>query len=234
MPDPDPPNPPTPPATEATPADLHRRLDETLERLARFERDMPRVVARIAAGMTEGRPQPPAPKNDDRIAALERQLQEEKQRRIRTEHENKVRAAVSAVPWVDPEDPVAELLNKVEERDGQLVVMGTRKFESGEIYPEAFPLDEAVKQLAQRKSHWIKADVKGGSGASGSAGLNGGGSGGSSHASTVTWDAIKYRDLKSDPVLMQRAIAEKGHPWVANLHDKWLQKQAKKAQTFTI
>ena len=229
MPPPDPPD-SSAPDPEVTPADLKRQLDQTLERLAHFEREMPRVVARIAAGLTDGKPGAQAqPKSDDRIAALERQLQEEQRRRIRTEHENKVRAAVSAIPWVDPEDPVAELLAKVEERDGQLVVMGTRKFESGESYPEAYSLEEAVRQLAQRKSHWIKADVKGGSGASGSTGLGAG-----SSNSAVAWDDIKYRDLRSNPLLMQRAIAEKGQPWVSALHDKWREKQGKKNAGFTI
>jgi hypothetical protein len=232
MPDTPPPDPPDltdPPVV--SPAELKARLDETLERLARFEREMPRVVARIAAGLSDGKP---PHKPDDRIAALERMLQDEQQRRIRTERENKVRAAVAGVPWVDPEDAVRDLLSKVEERDGQLVVMGTKKYaENGESFPEALPLDDAVRQLAKAKSHWIKADVKGGSGASGSAGLNGGGGGGGNSASTVAWNDIKYRDLKANPVLMQRAISEKGQSWVAALHDKWRQKQAK-GQQFQI
>ena len=218
MPDVPPPDPPSP---EITTADLKQRLDETLERLARFERDMPRVVARIAAGLTDGKP---TNKPDDRIAALERMLQEEQQRRIRTERENAVRAAVAGVPWVDPEDAVRDLLAKVEERDGRLVVMTSKKYaENGEAFPEALPLDDAVRQLARTKSHWIKADVKGGSGASGSTGIGGG----SSTPSAIAWSEIKYRDLKANPVLMQRAITEKGQSWVATLHDKWRQKQAK-------
>jgi hypothetical protein len=201
---------------------IARRLDETLERLARFEREMPRLFARIAAGLNEPKaaPQPPA-KPDDRIAALEKALQDEQGRRIRTERENQIRAAVASAPWVDPEDAVRELLSKAAERDGKLVVVDPQS-----SFGEALPLEDAVKNLAQRKPHWIKAEVKGGSGASG-------GSASGSHSSSVDWDGVKYRDLKSNPLLMQRAISEKGQAWVASLHDKWRAKQAAKP-TFHI
>ena len=201
---------------------IQRRLDESLERLARFEREMPRLMARIAAGLTDGKnsPPPPAPvvpKPDDRVAALEKMLYEEQHRRVRTERENKVRAAVAAVPWVDPEDAVHDLMSKVEDRDGRLVISETH----GDPFAPALPLEEAVKQLAQTKQHWVKAELKGGSGASG-------GTASRAQSSSLDWDGIKYRDLKANPVLMQRAIGEKGSAWVASLHDKWRQKQAGK------
>ena len=221
------PDPPLDPEKEKADA-IGRRLDETLERLARFEREMPRLVARIASGLNEPKAAPPA-KTDDRIAALEKALQDEQGRRIRTERENKIRAAVTAVPWVDPEDAVRDLLNKAGERDGKLVVFESSGagVPASDQFSEALPLDEAVKSLAQRKPHWIKAELKGGSGASG-------GGAGSSHTNSVDWDGVKYRDLKSNPVLMQRAISEKGQAWVAAMHDRWRAKQAGKQQAFQI
>jgi hypothetical protein len=217
----DPLPPDLPEAEKKDPDAVGRKLDETLERLARFEREMPRLFARIAAGLSEPKTPQASAKPDDRIAALEKALQDEQGRRIRTERENKIRAAVSAQPWIDAEDAVRELLSKADERDGKLVIADPHS-----SFGEAAPLDEAVKSLAQRKPHWIKAEVKGGSGASG-------GSSSGSHSSAVDWDGIKYRDLKSNPVLMQRAISEKGHAFVAALHDKWRAKQAAKP-TFHI
>ena len=206
------------PQDEPSRQDLKRRMDETLESLARMEANLPKLIQKVFDDQKAN----PGSSAEDRIAALERLLAEEQSKRVRTERENKIRSAVASVPWCDPEDAVSELLSKSDEKDGRLVIMGTKKFsDSGQEFPESFSLDEAVKNLATRKPHWVKAEIKGGSGASGNAGS-------STPAGSVDWDQIRYRDLRTNPVLMQRAIAEKGQAFVAALHDKWRAKQAAK------
>jgi hypothetical protein len=204
------------PASDA--AELKRRMDETLESFARLQSNIPAMIQKVF----EEQKSNPASTAEDRIAALERLLAEEQGKRVRTERENKIRSAIGTVPWCDPEDAVNELLAKSDERDGRLVVVGSKKFsDSGQEFPEVYSLDEAVKNLAARKPHWVKAEVKGGSGASGN-------SSSSAPVGSVDWDAIRYRDLRLNPVLMQRAIVEKGQAYVAALHDRWRAKQASK------
>src|ERR1044071_5756164 len=91
--------------------DLKRRMDETLESLARMEANLPKLIQKVFDDQKTN----PASSAEDRIAALERLLAEEQSKRVRTERENKIRSAVSSVPWCDPEDAVSELLAKAEE-----------------------------------------------------------------------------------------------------------------------
>lgn len=77
--------------------------------------------------------------------------------------------AVAALPFYDPAEAVNELLPSVAFKDGKHVVPGTKTV-LGVQAPHDYTLAEAAQQLAARKTHWVKTEVKGGTGAGGSEG----------------------------------------------------------------
>jgi hypothetical protein len=80
------------------------------------------------------------------------------------ERELALRRAVQEVDWFDAEDAFRELSRRAE-RDASgnwQIVMSRRGGESKRLTPS-----EATRELAQRKPHWVRARVLGGTGAGG-------------------------------------------------------------------
>ena len=96
-----------------------------------------------------------------------------RQRADRAERENALRRALAGVDWFDPEDAYRELSRHAERNergDWEIAVpSGDARGELKRVAP-----DEAARQLAARKPHWVRARVIGGSGANGGEGSAGG------------------------------------------------------------
>lgn len=96
---------------------------------------------------------------DDDVGAL-------RQRADRAERENVLRRALSGVDWFDAEDAYRELSRHAERNEAgewEVAVPGdTAASERKRVAP-----DEAARNLATRKPHWVRARVIGGSGSNG-------------------------------------------------------------------
>ena len=122
--------------------------------------------------------------DDAESAASERQVEAapaaEADWRVRAENAERelaLRRALNAVEWIDPEDAYAELLRctQRDEQGGWRVAFKSAQNETGAEGGGESPgapgeargvtPDEAVRALAARKPHWVKARVRGGSGA---------------------------------------------------------------------
>ena len=89
-----------------------------------------------------------------------------RQRADRAERENVLRRALAGVDWFDADDAYRELSRHAERNeagDWEIAVVGdTPQSECKRVAPE-----EAARQLAARKPHWVRARVIGGSGSNG-------------------------------------------------------------------
>ncbi|HLX60166.1 MAG TPA: hypothetical protein VKX17_02675 [Planctomycetota bacterium] len=106
-----------------------------------------------------------APRTDDDVAAL-------RQRADRAERENTLRRALGSIDWFDAEDAYRELsrhAERAESGEWEISVPNPAGGERLRVTP-----DEAARQLAARKPHWVRARVVGGSGANGGEGSRGG------------------------------------------------------------
>src|SRR6185295_6474233 len=120
------------------------------------------VVAAQAGGT-------PAVQSDE-VAAL-------RERAERAERENAVRNAIRGIEWFEAEDAYRELTGQAErdEAGGYSVAVGSQRV----------AIDEAARQLAARKPHWVRAKITGGSGANGGTGSAAGGPAGISYADLI-------------------------------------------------
>lgn len=92
-----------------------------------------------------------------------------RQRADRAERENALRRALAGIDWFDPEDAYRELSRHAERNErGEWEIAVSNSDGQGERKRVA--PDEAARQLATRKPHWIRARVYGGSGANGGEG----------------------------------------------------------------
>ncbi len=109
-----------------------------------------------------------------------------RQRADRAERENVLRRALAGVEWFDSDDAYRELSRHAERNEAgewEIAVPGdTAQSERKRVAPE-----EAARQLAARKPHWVRARVIGGSGSNGA----GGGEASSSGAPA----GLSYADL---------------------------------------
>jgi hypothetical protein len=102
------------------------------------------------------------------------ELEALRQRAEHAERDGAVRRALNGIEWFEPEDAyreLADLAKRNEAGEWEILRGNTR-----------VPLDEAARQLAARKPHWVKARVIGGSGANGGEGSAAGAPAGLSYA----------------------------------------------------
>lgn len=113
---------------------------------------------------------------------LRQEVKQWRERAQRAELDTELRRALSTVDWFDDEDAFRDLAGRVEqERPGAWRVVAPS--ETPDAPPRKLSLREAVRELAARKPHWVRARVFGGSGA-------GSGAGGPPPAGALT-----YQDL---------------------------------------
>ncbi|MCW8128923.1 MAG: hypothetical protein KIS92_00935 [Planctomycetota bacterium] len=107
----------------------------------------------------EGKPADDNKNWREAVGALEAKLAQK-------EAENAVRAAAGKVTWFDANEAVQEILPKVVNKEGKLVVPSTA-VKLGIPVPVELSLEEAMQDLSVRKPHWVKTKVDGGTGATG-------------------------------------------------------------------
>ena len=190
-------------------------LRTLVAKVAGLEHQIPEIGRRIAS-------EQPVSKSESKgdvqaqLDALRQEIDKRDQVIAREKRANAVRAAVSAIPWFNPEDAVRELLPVAQERDGRLFVQASEKVGSVDVSKE-LTLEEAVRGLAKAKPYLIKASLSGGSGASGDA-LGG------SAPSMLKGQITKWRQVKDDPVLLSRLQAEDPE-YAEKLQQKYIVKQ---------
>lgn len=221
---------PPPEEPKITKAELKAQLDQALSAIAQFEkfqRDLPGMITRKAAEIVEEKekakaaPAAKEPTNTERLAKLEAMIAERDAKLAKAAVENRVRAAAAVVPWVDPEDAVRELLPSAQEKDGKVFVLGSKKIGDQVFENEQLPLEDAFKQLAAKKTHWVKANVQGGSGAAGSSGATGG-----FEQPVTRISAREYAELQKNPAKMWE-YTQKYPQLVREAQDRYLEKKRK-------
>ncbi|MEI6235352.1 MAG: hypothetical protein WCT04_20030 [Planctomycetota bacterium] len=103
-------------------------------------------------------PTAPVPVVDD-VEAL-------RQRADRAERENVLRRALSGVDWFDADDAYRELsrhAERNEQGEWEIFIPG----DAPNSARKTVPPDEAARQLASRKPHWVRAHFIAGSGSNG-------------------------------------------------------------------
>lgn len=191
-----------------------------------FERSLPSIVeavsAKVVAQIKPATPPAPEPKTGegddkgqgkkiDRVAELEASLQNlasEVQKRdaaLAAERQlNAIRGAAQKVNWFDVEDAVRELSGQVNQKDGQYVVSVTETV-AGTNIKKDISIDEAVTRLSKAKPHWVKADLKSGTGAAGNAGASA--RGGAHPFSALTYQQI-IEASKKNPTAFREYFAD--------------------------
>lgn len=154
--------------------------------------------AKVSNDLTQSEPAaaPPAPPNEEdaapatreELARVTRELRELTERVQRERLERRAMAEIGAVRWFDPAEAARELLPKLREEDGVLLVADAGRPN------ENIPLAQAVADLAKRRPYWVRAELREGSGALGDA-RN------ASRTSPAEPD-LAYQDLLDDPKRM--------------------------------
>ncbi len=162
------------------PPDLAKLIADALPAaLAGLPALIDQTVAKHIAALA---PKPPDKPKDDggegktdwkQIVADMQKKDVERDRQLAEERAKAALAgAVAVIPFFDPQDAIRELAPSVTFKAGQHVVPGTKTV-LGVPAPYDYSLDEAVRGLAAKKPHWVRSDVKGGTGAGGNTGAGG-------------------------------------------------------------
>lgn len=210
---------------------MERQLPELIEAKASqlVEKKLAEMGHKPAAGTTKDK----EPNADERITKLEAELKARDERALNAERRSKVASAFAGVAFMNEKAQsiaIDEVLAQAKEKDGKLFVPTLRKLETtGEEISVDLPLTEAAQRYLKSNEWLVKGEIRGGSGAAGSTGAAGAASGSQSAQQPIDWTGIKYRDLKANPLLMQRAIKEKGQAWVTEKHSKYLAKRGQVA-----
>ncbi len=111
---------------------------------------------------------PPAPDETAREPSNADEIDTLRQRADRAERENSLRRGLAGIDWFYPEDAYRELSRRAERNERgewEIAVPGGARGEKTRVAP-----DEAARQLAANKPHWVRARVIGGSGSNGGEG----------------------------------------------------------------
>ena len=131
-------------------------------------------------------PAPPPTAGED-VEAL-------RQRADRAERENALRRALAGIDWFDPDDAYRELSRRAERTESGEWEISMPNDTGGA--PARVPPEEAARQLAARKPHWIRARVLGGSGSNGGEGSAAGAPAGLNYSDLIRPEnAERLRDM---------------------------------------
>lgn len=179
---------------QPAPPDFAKLIGEALtQQLAGLPALVEQSVAKQVAALT---PKPEDKKSENKkpeedkidwkqtVADLQKKDQERDAQLAQERARSALATAVAGVPFFDPQDAIRELLPKVQIKEGKHVFPGTQ-IVLGKELPADLSLEDAAKQLGRQKPHWVKSDVKGGTGAGGS--------------TTSNTGAVASHDFTQDP-----------------------------------
>ncbi|MBE7465459.1 MAG: hypothetical protein HS116_18430 [Planctomycetes bacterium] len=143
--------------------------------LERLTPALPTLIEAAVAKLKPAENQKPDEKkkttDDDRIATLEATWSAELKKRdealAQEKSVNALRQALSKVDWFDLADAERALRDDLVVKTDGSVVIRRKTVTAGVEHPKDMSLEDAVKELREQKKHWVKANLKGGTGATG-------------------------------------------------------------------